>query len=69
MLGQRAFFGTPMTGKMALGSLLGIVGITLVFWPEIAHFSAGETAAAGATFTVPRSVDLHARQHGRAPQP
>ena len=52
MLGQRVFFGTPMTAKMALGSVLGIVGITLVFWPEIAHFSAGEAAAAGATFTV-----------------
>jgi drug/metabolite transporter (DMT)-like permease len=52
MLGQRAFFGTPMTGKMAVGSVLGIVGITLVFWPAIAHFKAGESAAAGATFTV-----------------
>lgn len=52
MLGQRLFFGTPMTAKMALGSALGIAGITLVFWPEIANFNAGEKAAAGATFTV-----------------
>lgn len=52
MIGQRVFFGTRMTAKMALGSVLGIAGITLVFWPEIAHFKAGEAAAAGATFTV-----------------
>jgi drug/metabolite transporter (DMT)-like permease len=52
MLGLRAFFGTPMTARMALGSVLGIVGIALVFWPELAHFNAGENAAMGATFTV-----------------
>ena len=52
MLGQRAFFGTPMTRKMALGSVLGIVGITLVFWPEFAHFSQGASPVAGAIFTV-----------------
>ena len=52
MLGLRAFFGTPMTARMALGSVLGIVGITLVFWPELALFNAGETAAMGAIFTV-----------------
>ena len=51
MLGQRAFFGTPMTRKMALGSVLGIVGITLVFWPEFAHFSQGANPVAGAVFT------------------
>jgi drug/metabolite transporter (DMT)-like permease len=51
MLGQRAFFGTPMTRKMALGSVLGIAGITLVFWPEFAHFSEGANPVAGAIFT------------------
>jgi len=51
MIGQRAFFGTPMTRRMALGSMLGIVGITLVFWPEFAHFSQGASPVAGAVFT------------------
>src|SRR6478735_4267663 len=35
MLGMRAFFATPMTLKIAAGSTLGILGITLVFLPEI----------------------------------
>ncbi|APV48361.1 hypothetical protein BWI17_00860 [Betaproteobacteria bacterium GR16-43] len=52
MLGQRAFFGTPMTAKMAVGSVLGITGITLVFWPELAHMNAGEATTMGAVFTV-----------------
>jgi drug/metabolite transporter (DMT)-like permease len=51
MFGQRFFFGTPMTRRMALGSVLGIVGIALVFWPEFAHFSQGASPVAGAVFT------------------
>lgn len=37
MLGMRLFFGTPMTRRVAVGALLGIVGITLVFLPEFGH--------------------------------
>ncbi|HEY4999154.1 MAG TPA: DMT family transporter, partial [Usitatibacter sp.] len=37
MLGMRLFFGTPMTRRVVTGSLLGIVGIALVFWPEFAR--------------------------------
>ena len=33
MLGMRLFFGAAMTGRVALGAMLGIIGITLVFWP------------------------------------
>ena len=35
MLGMRAFFRHPMTPRMAAGSLLGIAGIALVYWPEL----------------------------------
>lgn len=52
MLGLRLFFGTPMTGRLALGSALGIAGIALVFWPEFGKLQDGGSAALGAVFTA-----------------
>jgi drug/metabolite transporter (DMT)-like permease len=52
MLGVRLFFRTPMTRAMTAGSILGIVGITLVFWPEFAHLQGDQRTAAGAAYTV-----------------
>ena len=52
MLGMRLFFGSPMTMRVAVGAALGIVGITLVFWPEFSHMQADRNVALGALFTV-----------------
>lgn len=52
MLGMRAFFGQPMTSRMALGSALGILGIVLVFWPEFGRLTGGRDVALGALFTA-----------------
>jgi len=52
MLGLRAFFRTPITRRMAVGSVLGIVGITVVFWPEFSKLSSGGDIALGATYTA-----------------
>jgi drug/metabolite transporter (DMT)-like permease len=52
MLGMRAFFGTPMTRKVALGSVLGIAGITLIFWPEIGGAQGPGSFQAGVIFTA-----------------
>jgi drug/metabolite transporter (DMT)-like permease len=52
MIGQRLCFGTPMTARMAAGSLLGIAGIALVFWPEFAQLGVGTKVAPGAFYTV-----------------
>ena len=51
MLGMRLFFGTPMTQRILAGSLLGIVGIALVFLPEFERTHEGN-AALGAIFTA-----------------
>jgi drug/metabolite transporter (DMT)-like permease len=48
MLGLRVLFRTPITGAMALGSVLGIAGIALVFWPELAHLTGDRRTVAGA---------------------
>ena len=52
MIGLRLCFGTPMTARMAAGSLLGIAGITLVFWPEFAKLEADGNVALGAWYTA-----------------
>lgn len=52
MVGMRVFFGSPMTLRVGAGALLGIAGITLVFWPEFSHLQADGQVALGAAFTV-----------------
>lgn len=51
-LGTRFFFKQPVTARLALGSLLGIAGITLVYWPEFARLAQSRSVALGAAFTV-----------------
>ena len=52
MLGMRLFFGTPMTRRIAVGSALGIVGISLVFLPEFGRMQGGGSPVLGAVFTA-----------------
>jgi drug/metabolite transporter (DMT)-like permease len=52
MIGMWVFFRAPMTGRVALGAALGIVGIALVFWPEFVHLTASRDVALGAVFTA-----------------
>lgn len=52
MFGQRLFFGTPITARIAAGSVLGIAGIGLVFAPELGNFREGDRPVLGAAFTM-----------------
>jgi drug/metabolite transporter (DMT)-like permease len=52
MLGMRLFFGTPMTGRIAVASLLGIAGIVMVFYPELARLRGSTETVKGACFTA-----------------
>ncbi len=52
MLGMRVFFGQAMTARMALGSAFGLLGITLVYWPEFDKLAESRNVALGAGFTV-----------------
>jgi len=51
-LGSRLFFRQPVSARMAAGSLLGILGITLVYWPEFGHLQENRNVALGALFTL-----------------
>lgn len=52
MVGMRLVFGTAMAARVAVGALLGIVGNTLVFWPEFSHLNTDRHVALGAFFTA-----------------
>jgi len=52
MFGLRIFFGQAMTTRMALGSVLGIAGIALVFWPEIGRGGHRGNVALGALLAM-----------------
>jgi drug/metabolite transporter (DMT)-like permease len=49
---MRMFFGTPMSRRVGLGGLLGIGGITLIFWPEFTRLAADTPLMAGALLTA-----------------
>ncbi len=51
-LGTRIFFRQPLTGRLLLGAALGILGITLVYWPEFGQLRDGREAVLGAAFTL-----------------
>ena len=52
MFGQRLFFGTPITARIAAGSVLGIAGIGLVFAPELGNFRESDRPVLGVVFTM-----------------
>ena len=52
MFGMRLFFGQPLTMRMASGSLFGVAGIVLVFWPEFERLSQNRSAVEGAVLTT-----------------
>jgi drug/metabolite transporter (DMT)-like permease len=47
ILNGRLFLGTPVRAGVVGGATLGIVGITLVFWHELSHFSLDDAGLKG----------------------
>lgn len=52
MLLARGFFGLPMSRRVAVGGLLGAIGIALIFWPEFARLSTDRPIVIGALLTA-----------------
>ncbi len=48
---SRLIFGSPITRELAIGTGLGLLGIVLVFWPEVAAFS-GRDGTLGVVFAL-----------------
>ena len=52
MLGVWICFGTPLSWRVSVGALLGIVGIALVFWPEFDKLSSNNNGVLGIVYTA-----------------
>ena len=52
LLAARVCFGTPMSKRVAVAALCGVVGIACVFWPEFGTLSASRSAEWGALLAV-----------------
>lgn len=51
-LGTRVFFRQPLSGRILVGSVAGITGITLVYLPEFAGLAGNHNAVFGALYVV-----------------
>ena len=49
---ERVFFGTPLEGRLLVASLLGMLGIALIFWPEVTMLSLQDTTIYGLLLVV-----------------
>jgi drug/metabolite transporter (DMT)-like permease len=51
-IGAALFFGTALGPRFVVGGVLGLVGVALIFWPEITRPNSDERAATGAVLTM-----------------
>src|SRR6267142_1267206 len=52
IVGMRVFFGRPINPIGFLAATLGVVGVGLVFWPELSRFSLARSELIGALFAA-----------------
>lgn len=51
-VGAALLWKTALARRFVIGGVLGLVGVALIFWPEIARPSSGDSTAIGAMFTM-----------------
>lgn len=51
-IGAWLLWRTPIAARFIGGGALGVVGVTLIFWPEFARVTAGEAMIRGTLFTI-----------------
>jgi drug/metabolite transporter (DMT)-like permease len=51
-LGAAACFKTRLTPRFVLGGLAGLIGVALIFWPEVGRATAGRDTTLGVVLTV-----------------
>ncbi|MFT3956856.1 MAG: DMT family transporter [Piscinibacter sp.] len=51
-LGARWLYGTPLSKRFVAGGLVGLLGVTLVFWPELSRAVPGAQTQLGVGFTI-----------------
>ncbi|HUD26594.1 MAG TPA: EamA family transporter [Burkholderiaceae bacterium] len=56
ILGLRLFFSAPIKPAALGGAILGVIGVALVFWPELANFSMSPARRTGAILALIATV-------------
>ncbi len=56
ILGSAVFFGMPIQPRIVLGAAAGIVGLALVFWPEIRAFDWDRSGSAGLVLALTGTI-------------
>ena len=51
-IGAAALFGVAVSARFVFGGVLGLAGVALIFWPEIARPAGGDRGTLGLVFTV-----------------
>ena len=51
-VGAAVLFGAPIGRRFVVGGMLGLLGVALMFWPEIARPASGRRAGVGAALTL-----------------
>ncbi len=49
---ERVFFKKKLEGRLMLASLLGVIGVAAIFWPEVSNFDLQDHALLGVAFVV-----------------
>ena len=52
LLGARMLFGQVLTAPLVTGACCGLIGVTLVFWPEVAGMRGDQAQIKGLVFAV-----------------
>jgi drug/metabolite transporter (DMT)-like permease len=56
IVGLRLFFSVPVKPTALAGAILGVIGVALVFWPELANFSMSPARRTGAVLALIATV-------------
>ena len=49
---ERLFFGTPFAARLQVASVIGFLGISMVFWPEVADFGFSDQTMIGVAWVL-----------------
>ncbi len=56
IVGMRLFFSVPVKRTALSGAILGVIGVALVFWPELVHFSMSPARRTGVILALIATV-------------
>jgi len=60
LVGARLLYGTRISKQMGIGAALGLAGVALVFWPELADIHSMKASLAGLAFALLGTVSASA---------